>query len=392
MADAVVQSSTPEGLAQVPSSREPLARLWSVQLPRWLDPWAPQLADAFADGTWTAGWRRVAGIAPFAALAIGLFAPFTWPGIHYVYSESLYFMALAIVGAILSGPVGVMLCLGFVLGDLLADLGRGFYASSPLRVGGSQLISYLLLAILSIRVPQVARRLTEGVPLPADPAVRLAIRACLYPVASGLLVYLWCQAMVVLIRPVFTWVGDWPTVAAISQVQVRWYWLVGAAALASAARIVLEGMTAVNTHRAQVVPDLQQERWGDVRRRGELSRRLPALVRIGLLSATITLLLSGIYESWLDPLIVMLVTGGLGVWRAGLIGLVPLVWVKATNKVPALVRFVAALLVGLLVAHPVLHRMWGTGFRSVLLAGLVCLAAFYLLFPRQLLAQPSKRR
>ena len=39
--------------AKIPTTKEKLTHFWSVRLPHRLDPWAPKLADALADGTWT---------------------------------------------------------------------------------------------------------------------------------------------------------------------------------------------------------------------------------------------------------------------------------------------------------------------------------------------------
>lgn len=120
MVDAAGHSLNPGSASgPLPTGQEPLGRLWSVQVPGWLDPWAPQLADAFADGAWTAGWRALAAVAPLAGWALGFLFPLLWPGMKDIYSESLFFMAVVICGAILSGPVGVMLLLGYIVGDFL---------------------------------------------------------------------------------------------------------------------------------------------------------------------------------------------------------------------------------------------------------------------------------
>src|SRR5260370_6591248 len=70
-------------------------QFWSTELPTMLDPWAPQLADSFADDAWMAPWRNVAAFGPLAALGIGFLAPWLWPGINNIYSESLVFLMLA---------------------------------------------------------------------------------------------------------------------------------------------------------------------------------------------------------------------------------------------------------------------------------------------------------
>ena len=376
-------------MANLAMSEHNLSQLWSVRVPRWLDPWAPQLADAFADGAWTAAWRSVAAYAPLGAAVVGFLTPMIWPGIRHVYSESLLFMMLVIAGAILSGPVGAMLLFGYVVGDLLGGTpARSYFGSSVeyfLRRGGSQLISYLLLAIPAVLVPLLARRMARQVPLdrlPSDPTIRLGARAGLYAAGCGALVYLWCQAMIVLIRPVFTWLGSQPTVEAIRYVQVWWDWLVTVGMLAAVARVMLEEVIARRAPRMAVVAELQRQRGMGNARRGEFRRRLPSAARIAIASLVVTLLLAGTYVSWTDALIVMVASVFLSAWHARLIGILPPGWATVMHKVPALLRLAAAPLVGYVLANIVIGIFWRTqSFRPVMLGALLTLVVFYLFFP-----------
>src|SRR5439155_22699867 len=87
---------------------------------RQLAPWLPPPADALADGAWTAAWPGVAAVTPLVALALGFLAPLLLPGLLDVYTESLPFMLLLVAAAILSGPAGLGLLLGYAVGMLLA--------------------------------------------------------------------------------------------------------------------------------------------------------------------------------------------------------------------------------------------------------------------------------
>lgn len=391
MVDATTYAVKPGVPTDARATPDPLGRLWSVRLPGWLDPWAPQLADAFADGAWTARWGVLPALAPLAAGALGFFFAVFWPWIQYVYSESLVFMALVVVAAILSGPLGAMMLFGYIAGDFLGDVFHGYYFRDPLGVAGGRLVSYILLAILAVRVPQLARRMAERVPLPANPGLRFALRVLSYAAGCALLVFLWCQAMIVLIRPVFTWVRSSPTTEAIRHVQTQWEWLVGVAVVASLARLVLETMATGSTSGAAVVAELQQQRWSAAQRRGQFKRGLPAVVRVGLDAATITLLMAGSYVGWIDALFVALAVAVLGAWRYELIIKVPAGWAGLVRKVPALVRYAVAPLVGYGLAYIVLQLFWRFGsFRPVTLGVLLTLAMFYLLFPRQPRALPAE--
>jgi len=106
-------------------------------------------------------------------------------------------------------------------GSLSARGGRG--ASGPaallVRVVVPLLISYALLAILAVALPRASRTLVADLSqverLPAPLA--FAVAAVLTAVAAALLVSLWTQTAAVLVRPVFTWTGDEPTVQAVAR-------------------------------------------------------------------------------------------------------------------------------------------------------------------------------
>src|SRR2546428_8331068 len=232
----VVSRRLMPGGGAVSTRIEELARLWSVRLPRLLDPWVPELADSFADNAWMMPWWNAVTIAPFAALSVGFLAPWLWPGMNNIYSESLLFLLLATASALLNWSFGASLFLGYVAGDLLhLTVGNGSF--SMLAGHG---VGYLLLGILVIRIPQLARELTEGARwLPPEPTLRRPLQAALYVGASAGLVFLWCQGTIVLIRPVFTWAGGDPTDEAVVQVQRHWPLLVRFALGAAAPRAVL---------------------------------------------------------------------------------------------------------------------------------------------------------
>jgi hypothetical protein len=372
---------------------DPLTYFWSVILPHWLDPWAPRFADAFADGTWTASWRWMSAIAPLMALVIGFLIPQVWPGMRTVYTESPLFLGLIIAGAIFSGPVGVMMLLGNVIAMLLwGSTGVPLRARHQIwldyfvRRWGGVVISYLLLAIAAIMVPQQARWMAEEMPLPSKitAATRVAIQAVLFALSCGVLIYLWCQAMPVLIRPVFTWFGMAPRPEAIVPLQQGWRWLAGAAAAAALVRLLAERMVIGDDSHVTSISQLQELRWSNPERRNEFWRNIPELPRIILRSAVITLVLAGIYQQWIDALLVAIVIIFFEVWRAGLIGTLPEWWERSVIRVPALLRFGTALFFGFLLSQWIITRQWrGDTFQPVLWASISTLLLFYFLFPHR---------
>src|SRR5205823_7139746 len=105
---------------------------------------------------------------------------------------------------------------------------------------GGKLVSYILLAIPAITVPLLATQLSQGLRVRqlADPNVRLWVQATIHGAICGVLIDLWSQSVIVLIRPLFTWVGADPTVEAIYPVQEQTLLLVIAAFVAGAGRVL----------------------------------------------------------------------------------------------------------------------------------------------------------
>jgi hypothetical protein len=361
-----------------------LERLWSVDIPIRLDRWVPHLADAFADGVWTAAWRRVHAFAPLAAFALGFFFRLLWPTIHNVYSESLLFLALVIAGAILSGPAGTMLLFGYALADAaMLPFSRDVYGpGAHLRQFAGHMVGYMLLGIVAILIPQLSRWMADEIAskMAARGDPPLAVRGVLNMAAGGVLIFIWCQAMIVLVRPVFTWSGHPPTTEAVKQVQTRWQWLVAIAILAVLVRVILE-MVARSSAGARI-RHLEAQRWAVATERGMLWRRTPLIIQVALAAMVATIILAGTYVSTIDALIVLAAIAALKAWRAGLLGSMPDWWAAAVRKIPALARFIIAPLLGFAIANIVLKVFWSSGsLRPVMIGALLTVAIFQLLFP-----------
>lgn len=382
----------------------PAGRFWSVTLPGQIQRWTPSLANALADGAWTAIWPRVVAYAPVAGLAVGvataLLLPFTsgdygaFSGIPRVWSELLLFMILVVAAGFLSGAVGLALVAGYVIGDLVwlgIGAASGQWTSwvvldpnpaiAALQVAGSALVSWILLAIPSTGLPAVARTLAARARLrgTSNGALGVVVWGSAYALAAGLLTYLWTLAVVVLIRPMFTWrIGD-PPVQAIEPVQFQWQWLVGAAVAAVVVRILLQERLVRPSPHASRVAVLQLEREADATR----GRRLGGpLVPIVGTAALLTLLLAGTYQDFIDPIVVFVAGALVAAWRDGLIGVAPTAWVERVERIPALGRIAVVLVAGYLMALIVAQAMWTTdSLRAVLIGALLTGAVLVFLFP-----------
>ncbi len=383
-----------------------LVQLWSVTLPRRLEAWAPRLADALADGAWTAIWPRVTAYAPIVAFiggfGVAIVLPLTpgdygaFSGVPRVWSELLPFMMVVIAVGVFSGAAGIGLLAGYVAGDVLwLAIGAmtGGWASwfvlnsnpliAVLQVAGSALISYLLLAIPAVTLPMVVRRLAARAPLRriSNPRLRTLAWAATYLVAAGVLTFLWTLAAVVLIRPVFTWRSGSPAVQAIEPVQFQWEWLVGAAVIAALVRITLQELVVRRSERASRVAVLQAQRSTDAGHRALSHGAGPVLAIVATVGGLI-LLLAGTYEDFIDPVVVLVAGALLVAWRAGMIGARSTGWGQRIEGIPAPARLAVVLIVGYLVATVVAEAMWATdSLRPVLIGILLTGALFVLLFP-----------
>lgn len=393
------ESPPPEVPAPITRPRirhDPLTKFWSVWLPRWLDPWAPRLADASADGAWTAVIPGLAAVLPLVAFYVGWSAARFWPelAIARSFTESPGFMAAVIVAGILSGPAGLMILLGFILQDFVTPHGllrRPLFGplEAFLRNHGAQLIGYLLLSVPAIYIHPVARQLagqTWRILNLRSWVAGFAALIGLYAATAGVLNYLWATATVVLIRPLFTWWDMSIPLKAIAPVQQGWIWLVAAAVVAVLARVLFEGLAGAS-RRAPVVEDLEAQR---LESSGSGPTKTVSIMGIVLNAAVLTLVLAGTYQRWLDAVLVLGITLILGVWREGLWGHVPMWWAGAVGRVPALLRFAIIVIAGYGLAFFLLGGRAPRSFFPILAGALGALVLSALLFPASREPQPTQ--
>ncbi len=287
---------------------------------------------------------------------------------------------------------------GYIIEDLLVgdraglytsfnatQLGPGYAALTAAGAIGGKIVSYLLLSIPTVTLPLLVRHLAPTIKLHTitDPNTRTYALAGLHAAIAGVLVYLWAQSVVVLLRPLFTWVGGVPTLEAIRPVQMQWIYLVIVAAIAAAGRVLLERKLAPTAPRAAVARMLQRQRFTG---EGEgILAKVPDLVRVIIPPVVIAMLLAGTYESWIDAIIVAAVVAVLGLWRSRLIRIIPLPsqWSLMIRRIPSLIRLAIAPFLGYLLATAVITPMWSgaLGLRPVMLGSLLTLLVFYVLFP-----------
>lgn len=253
------------------------------------------------------------------------------------------------------------------------------------------LISYMLLAILTVLNPLVAhglRRLTvpralgRGLP-------RQVIDVILQAVFQALLTFAWVQSTPTLIRPVWTWHNSVPPTTAIQPLQQFGFMLVILAALGGVARMMLEYRAARDPAVLVFAGSVSAE---IARTPQQAGLSLPPRVGAVAQTAFLTLMLSGALNDWLDSISFFIVISLVLLGRSELVtrgaG-----WAALVSRVPLILRVLVAGVLSYLIALQVLTAMWaGTStFRPVVIGTAASLILFGLLVPGRLapVARPS---
>lgn len=356
-----------------------------------------QLAYALLDGAALVAWPAAPLLAMPAALGVGLGFGWLHPGFDELYTESLVFLLLAVAIGTLSGLLGALLTLGYALGDFLlwhrawnaedgvaGDLGRQWL---PL------LLTYALLAVLTVRTAIIAKGLAAQLALPAriDRRARFALAAAAHLLITAGLVWLWTAATPLLVRPIYTWNGRQPTIEAISPLQEEGAAVVVVALLVAGARLALQYRTAVTASLTARL-DALEDTLRPARPIRPLLDRLP-LLRLLIAAATSLLLLAALLEGVAEAIVLGALLLAIGAARAGLLP-VPLGrWPELADRIPLVVRLAIGFLIVSWLTQAVVAPSFPatTSFRPILISTILALVVLYLLNPRTPQAAPTDR-
>jgi hypothetical protein len=351
------------------------------------------------DGIQLTVWPKIAAFVPLVVLLIGLLFGWAQLGFESIYSESFVFLLIAIMIGFFSANLGLMFLVGFVFGEFFLALDwtstltwrhdtvweNILYFRIPL------IMTYGLLAGLIVKVPVLIKHLLVQVrpPQGLGSQVQLGFMMIGHALVTTFLVYFWMQVMPVLVRPVFTWSSRNPPVEAIETFQVYGVWLIVAAIVSSAARLYLQHRTTYHPYcrsRLEQVEQQLQHTFASVNEVKPWAERFTPWGRTIALSALLTLLLSGLYASWLDALILGTFIFVLQAARMRLIP-VPLgKWPQWMERIPLLYRLVFSFLIILFLTRTVLNHYfssWGSTSQEsftpvIVLTGLSMLIVFLL--------------
>jgi hypothetical protein len=380
--------------------------VWWVRLPRAGARVSSNLGATLVDGWWLALVRVLGAVATPIAFAAGLLIGWKHPGFTTLPSESLTLLVVFTVVGLASAHLGLVLLGGFVVGDFFLahtswtlptaivnrhDWWGGPAVASFVHTRLPLLISYGVVAALMVKVPMGVKAITRPlVPDRAPLVLRVAIALVAEVLLAAVTVYLWAVAAPVLLRPVYTWMGRPPIVDAIRPLQEHATTLARVAAVVVAVRLVVQTATLAWRPLAERAAQYERAMAHSLARPPIVDRWPPAVRSFGI-AGVLALLLSGLYESLAQGLLVFVV---LLVFQLARVGVIPLPvhwWSRLLGHVPELVRFAAGVLVMYLVAQSFLAdrvRQSAT-FGPQLVFLLLGLLVFFVLIPPAPRARPS---
>ena len=351
-----------------------------ISIPRRAARWSRSAGALMSNGVWLCAWASAGALAAPAALLMGLLLTWTMLKSGQTFTSSMTVMALMLGVACLGMALGVWVWLGYVLTDT-------FLIAHPLphyglferlvRVRGSLLVSYLLLAALLIGIPLAAQAfsvlIVSGFRRGGRP--RKIIVTILQPLLLGAMVYSWAQAAPILIAPVFIWKNV--TLPATAPLHDRGWILALLAVLICAARSF-----AVSWAVAQ--PEVKTRIVRLKRALDALPRptQWPAWAAAIARASLMTLMLAALFDGWLVAFACWMFLVLLGIAQADWIGQLQR-WTRLVSYLPVIVRLLFGLALGVEVGRVILkysHPNPSSG--PLLLCLAVTMTAVALLLPK----------
>jgi len=360
------QPSTPVGQN---SGLTRLADRWWVALPTLLRHHSLFFSEAWADGLYLTARPLLALLLPLLALLLGLLEGCThwsflidtnvsYGGIAITFTELLLFMMVTALLGALSANLGLMIVLGYALGDfivfglqltnnqlLVAPSGDILLSLTYPRV--PQLVSYAILFMLAV-VPTISTKyLTLRVTslLKVKEPFATILQTVVMALVQGLIVYVWTLAAPLLIRVFWGWTNSSPPLAAAYYLQQMGSQVVVAALVG----IVLRGWLSYQASRAPIVTSRTASLTNAFRAADThpaFLRRLPPIIRSLLAAFGLTLLVSGFIASLVEGFLFFLFLALVFIARTDLLPRSRL-WVRWSaliGRIPLLARLIGGAL------------------------------------------------
>ncbi len=364
-----------------PSVIDPLITFWWRKVPLAVGKVSRTLSLALIEGLYIVAWPTLAAFAPLGILIFGFLAGWLRFGAEEVFTQSAIVLVSAITVGLISGHFGAMFVIGYSLADFIiythpGSLYNNFSTQVLMRI--ALLITYFALMILAVGIPFIVRLIRAQIPISPDAGdFRVLVDVVLGGLTSAGLVFLYFQAMPMLVRPLFIWQGSVPPVEAITPLQ-NLAWIFALIALIVAVlRILAEYAVASN---APKVVD-EYARAVEVARKPALGQHLSPFIKVIVQTSLSTLLLAGLLDTWISTVLLIVGLLLIGAGRMILAERVQL-WSRTMERIPVLLRLLVALGLALLLSLFLLdNRLTGISFQPLVWALLISTFCMAIVFP-----------
>ncbi len=357
---------------------------WWLTIPGRLRQYSVYLSETWADGIYLTAWPNVAALAPLVLLCFGVLeGAFHWSflindtiassgEVPVTFTQLLPLMVLTAAVSALSTNFGLVLVLGYALGDFLIagfglTYGQGHRSAgfstldstqSFLYLHLAQLISYVLFLLLVVTPTLSSRYLAPRLKSLTEPTLTL-VRTGALMILQGAIVYAWTLSAPLLIRIFWAWTNDQPPLSAAYYLQEQGGWIVTAAVVGVAVR----GWLSYQAQRNRIVAERIERQASALRAadtRLAFSRRLPPYIRAILAVGVLTLLVSGFISTLLWGIILFLFLSFMLIARTTLLPSLPFwqKWLGLIARIPLVARLAAGAFISFILAQAIISYYW----------------------------------
>ncbi len=370
-----------------------LVDLWWYRLPVIANRISQTISVALADGFYLTAWSKVGAFAPPTVLLVGFLIGWLHPGNTFTFSIMLMAVMMSI-GSFGAG-LGAWTWIGYALGNfiLFSHPEQRDWLETIIQIRIPLLLSYLLLVQLLVLIPLAAQALRQS----TLPRLRIQgktvgvagifLESILQGLLQSSLVYVWINTVPTLIRPVYTWQGQRPPVAAIQPLQSNGIVLVILAVILGIARIILE-------YRALKYLQVQEQALklqATLNKSKSLDDSLPSFFLTIFKAVFATFMLSGLLANQIEGIILcstilalMIVRRQLRTRMGG--------WIDFISRFPLIFRLMFAALINYWVAGKIIEAMWRSTstFLPITISVIASIIIFSLIIPKPRTKTQSK--
>jgi hypothetical protein len=371
--------------------------LWWIRISVRLRRYSVILSAAWADGVYLTAWPRLAAsLSIFAALTGCALGAAHWSpyvigdgsvastGPIIVFAQSLPFLFVAVILGALSAHLGIMLTIGYVVGDYLiagpAAVTWGYNSAWPMFVGQRLplFLCYWLLYILAARTTIMATTLAasalrsvRGTDAPAK-----ILRVGTTAIFQILIVYAWTLAAPMIFRVLWIWTGRGSSPITVPYYQhITTPWL----PLAAGASVIGRGILMQRSlSRPQIARRLRRllylSRYADAE--PAFSRRMPLWPRVIVAAAALTFLISGLLLSFEYAAAMFLAFAAILLARAVVLPKFTIwtAWARIAARVPLAARLAAGTVLVFLISRFVVAVPGSLSGQGKFGLNLICIA------------------